>query len=92
MKYPVSPPPPPHSVSLHGFYQRGRETLVAQVEGSLRSILQWALSGDLRHSVRSFAHLPPLLHLDAALGQSDTSAEGRASDLSERPRRGRGGP
>lgn len=71
------------SVSLHGFYQHGHESLLAQVKGSLKNShgFQLAVSGDLRNSIANFAHLPPVLGLDAALQQSDMFTDGRALDL-----------
>lgn len=67
------------SVSLHGFCKQGHETLLAHVKGSLKNTqgLQLAVSGDVRHSMASLAILPPVLGLDAALGQSDIFIEGR---------------
>lgn len=72
-------PPASYSVSLHGFYKQGHEALLAQVKGSLKNTqgLQLAVSGDLRHSMANLAILPPVLGLDAALGQSDMFTEGR---------------
>ncbi|XP_056913419.1 uncharacterized protein LOC130539234 isoform X1 [Takifugu flavidus] len=67
------------NVSLHGFYQHGEETLLAQVQGSLKSShsFQLAVRGDLRHSLAAFPHLPPALGLDAALKQSDMFTDGQ---------------
>lgn len=66
-------------MSLHGLYKQGHEALLAQVRGSLKTTrgLQLAVSGDLRHSVAGLVIVPPVLGLDAALGQSDTFIEGR---------------
>lgn len=82
-------PPFASSVSLHGFYQHGHETLLAQVKGSLRNShgFQLAVCGDLRHSLADFAHLPPALGLDASLGQSDMFTDGSAISTPP-PRRG----
>lgn len=68
-------------MSLHGFYKQGHEVLLAQVKGSLKNTqgLQLAVSGDMRHSMASLAFLPPVLGLDATLGQSDTLVEGRGT-------------
>ena len=65
-------------MSLHGFYKQGHEDLLAQVRGSLKTTrgLQLAVSADLRHSVAGLVIVPPVLGLDAALGQSDTFTEG----------------
>lgn len=81
VKFPSSPVAA--SVSLRGFYQHGEETLLVQVQGSLKSSqsLQVAVRGDLRHSLAAVPHLPPALGLEAALKQSDTFTDGNASDL-----------
>lgn len=70
------------SVSLRGFYQHGEETLLTQVQGSLKSShgFQLAVRGDLRHSLAAFPHLPPALGLEGALKQSDMFTDGNASD------------
>ncbi|KAK2822136.1 hypothetical protein Q5P01_022201 [Channa striata] len=67
------------SVSLHGSYKQGHETALAQVKGSIKNThgLQLAVSWDLRHSMASFAFLPPVLGLDGALGQSESLTEGQ---------------
>lgn len=70
------------SVSLQGFYQHGRESLLAQVKGSLKHShgFQLAVSADLRNSIAIFAPLPPVLGLDATLQHSDVLTDGRLSD------------
>lgn len=81
VKFPSSPVAA--SVSLRGFYQHGEETLLARVQGSLKSShsFQLAVCGDLRHSLAAFPHLPPALGLEAALKQSDVFTDGNGSDL-----------
>lgn len=71
-------PPSSSSVSLHGLYKQGHEVLLTQVKGSLRGSrgLQLAVSGDVRHSMAHLTFLPPVLGLEAALGQSDLLVEG----------------
>lgn len=73
-------PPSSSSVSLHGLYKQGHEVLLTQVKGSLRGSrgLQLAVSGDVRHSMAHLTFLPPVLGLEAALGQSDLLVEGRS--------------
>lgn len=75
-----TPPPVAASVSLRGFYQHGEETLLAQVQGSLKGShsFQLAVRGDLRHSLAAFPHLPPALGLEAALKRSDMFTDGNA--------------
>ncbi|XP_034558150.1 uncharacterized protein LOC117826305 [Notolabrus celidotus] len=67
------------SVSIHGSYTQGRESLLAHIKGSLKNtqVLQVAVSGDLRHSITNLHLLPPVLGLDGALGQSDALIEGQ---------------
>ncbi|XP_061654143.1 uncharacterized protein LOC133489262 isoform X2 [Phyllopteryx taeniolatus] len=68
-----------HSVSLHGSYREGRNTLLAQMKGSLKnsSGLQLAVSGKMRHSMANLAILPCIMGLDGILGLSDTITEGQ---------------
>ncbi|XP_061551184.1 uncharacterized protein LOC133412122 isoform X1 [Phycodurus eques] len=68
-----------HSVSLHGSYREGRNTLLAQMKGSLKnsSGLQLAVSGKMRHSMANLAILPCIVGLDGILGLSDTITQGQ---------------
>ncbi|XP_061695033.1 uncharacterized protein LOC133510744 isoform X2 [Syngnathoides biaculeatus] len=68
-----------HSVSLHGSYTEGHNTLLAQVKGSLKnsSGLQLSVSGKMRHSMANLAILPSIIRLDGVLGLSDSIAEGQ---------------
>lgn len=74
-------PPSSSSVSLRGLYKQGHEVLLTEVTGWLRSSrgLQLAVSGDVRHSMAHLTFLPPVLGLEAALGQSDLLLEGTRS-------------
>ncbi|KAF3699111.1 putative uncharacterized protein LOC400499 [Channa argus] len=67
------------SVSLYGSYKQGQEAFLAQVKGSLKNThsLQLAVSWELRHSMVSFAFLPPALGLDGTLEQSESLTEGQ---------------
>ncbi|XP_037131472.1 uncharacterized protein LOC119136818 isoform X1 [Syngnathus acus] len=69
----------PHSVSLHGSYTEGRNTLLAQVKCSRSNNngLQLAVSATLRHSMTNLTILPCILGVDGKMELSDNITEGQ---------------